>query len=80
MLLEDIEAGNTRFLQAVTGIFKRGSPEGFNPVRLNMNKNMNYEHPVLLPSFGYLRRSLSEELHIYKWFLCPAKWDDPIAG
>jgi len=55
LLLEDIESRDTRFLYAVTGVLNGGGPEGFNPIGLNMGKNMDYKHNILLfkVSLGY---------------------------
>jgi len=48
LLLDDVKPGNTWFLVAIASVFNRGSPESFNLVGLNMRKNMDYKHNILL--------------------------------
>ena len=48
LLSNDIKPGNTGLLHAVTSIFECGGAEGLNQVRLNLDKNMDYEHNILL--------------------------------
>ena len=48
LLLDDVKSGNTWFFYAVASVFKCGGPEGLNLVGLNMDKNMDYKHNILL--------------------------------
>jgi hypothetical protein len=48
LLLDEVKPGNARFLYAVAGIFNTGGPEGFYLIRLNTDKNMDYQHNILL--------------------------------
>jgi hypothetical protein len=44
LLLYNVEARNSGFLAAVTGIFKRGGFEGFDLVGFHLDHNLNDEH------------------------------------
>jgi len=52
LLLDNIKPGNTWFLDAVSSVFKRSGPEGLNLVRLDVRKNMDYKHDILLTAFN----------------------------
>jgi hypothetical protein len=60
LLLDNVKAGNPCLLQAAASIFHRGSLEGFNPVRFDMRKNMDYEHGILP---GFEEKHLSQIHH-----------------
>ena len=52
LLLDDVESGDARLLNAVACVFKLGCLERSDLVGLDMNENMNYQHNSLLTDCG----------------------------
>jgi hypothetical protein len=63
-LLNNVEAGHARLLNAAASVCYRSRPKRLNLVRLNMHKNMNYKHSLApkYNTFERLKRKFTAQL------------------